>query len=267
MLYHQTDHGKLFLVNNLIKLRSYRDNQFDIAIADPPYGIGEDGAKNHSRGAKTGFKGQKRQAKYEATKYTPKDWDKSIPSEEYFYHLRRVSKNQIIFGGNYFQSVTWNYGNEDFPDIRTVLGATNAWVVWDKDNGGNDFADAELAWTSFNSAVRICKYRWNGMLQGNMKRKENRFHPTQKPVYVYRWLLRKYAKKGMSILDPNSGSCSSLIACITEGMKYEGLEIDYEYFIKGSIRIENQRYGATSSHKDTAEEATFKQGHQGGLFC
>ena len=193
-------------------LRGISDKYFDLAIVDPPYGIGEDGAKNHSRGKLAN-----------ATKYAPKQWDRETPSTEYFLELMRVSKNQIIFGGNYFLD---------------YLGATSCFIVWDKENGVNDFADAELAWTSFNTAVRVFRFRWQGMLQGNMKEKEKRIHPTQKPVALYRWLLQKYARPGDKILDTHSGSGSLACACHAEGFDFLAIEKDSEYFAASVKRFE-----------------------------
>jgi site-specific DNA-methyltransferase (adenine-specific) len=193
-------------------LPSYPDKFFSLSIVDPPYGIGEDGLKNHSR---------RKLAK--PTLYIPKNWDREPPKHDYFQELFRISKNQIIFGGNY-------YG----------LPATFCYIVWDKDNSG-DFADCELAWTSFKSAVRKFKYRWNGMLQENMKFKETRIHPTQKPIALYRWLLENYAKPGDLILDTRVGSASSLIACEALGFEYVGYEIDKDYYEAAVKRIENWR--------------------------
>ena len=185
------------------------DKSYDLAICDPPYGIGEDGEKNHSRGNAA-----------PPTLYTPKAWDREIPTAEYFSELRRVSKNQIIWGGNYFP-----------------LPPTSCWVVWDKENGDNDFADCELAWTSFKTAVRKFRFRWAGMLQGNMAEKEKRIHPTQKPVSLYRWLLTKYAKPGQRILDTHMGSGSSVIAAVQERYEMLACEKDDEYFATAVERI------------------------------
>jgi site-specific DNA-methyltransferase (adenine-specific) len=111
------------------------------------------------------------------------------------------------------------------------------WIVWDKDNGENDFADCELAWTSFKTAVRKAKFKWQGMLQGDMKHKEHRIHPTQKPVALYRWLLENYAKPGDLILDTHVGSASSLIACESMGFNYVGFEIDEHYYNEAKKRM------------------------------
>lgn len=128
----------------------------------------------------------------------------------------RVSKNQIIFGANHF--------------IERINKNSSCWIVWDKDNGNSDFADCELAWTSFKTAVRKVKFRWNGMLQGDMKNKQERIHPTEKPIRLYEWLLKNYAKQGDKILDTHLGSGSSRIAAYNLGFDFWGYEIDKEYF-------------------------------------
>ena len=195
---------------------NYPDDYFDLAIVDPPYGIKEDGKSNHSRSILA-----------ETTKFTPKDWDKNSPDKSYFDELLRVSKNQIIFGANHF--------------ISKIPYDSSCWVVWDKENGASDFADCELAWTSFKTAVRKYKFMWAGMLQGNMKEKQVRIHPTQKPKQLYSWLLETYAKPTDKILDTHLGSGSSAIACHYFGIKeFVGIEIDKEYFDMASERIEKQ---------------------------
>jgi len=193
------------------------DKCFDLAIVDPPYG------KNIANIGKVGGDGGN--FKYEAKQYMPKKWDKEIPDKKYFNELFRVSKYQIIWGGNYFID---------------YLKSTPCMIVWDKDNSGN-FADCELAWTNFETSVRKIKWRWNGMLQQNMKNKEYRIHPTQKPVQLYRWLLKNYAKPGDKILDTHVGSASSLIACEREGFEYVGFEIDKDYYQDAKKRIERER--------------------------
>jgi site-specific DNA-methyltransferase (adenine-specific) len=185
-------------------MSQFPSKYFDLAIVDPPYGI------NIIEGGQVG--GEKCA---KVSQYKKSEWDSSIPSVEYFNELMRISKDQIIWGGNYMISYLRN---------------TPCFIVWDKDNTGN-FADAELAWTSFNSSVRIFKFRWNGMLQENMKDKEVRIHPTQKPVQLYKWLLKNYAKPEFKIIDTHLGSGSSAIACYDFGVaEFVGCEIDKEYF-------------------------------------
>ena len=196
-------------------MKTLPDKCFDLAIADPPYGIKEDGKKNHSRGRLA-----------VAQKYTPKEWDKEAMPKSFFDELIRVSKNQIIWGANHF--------------ISSIPYDSSCWIVWDKDNGASDFADCELAWTSFYSAVRKFKYRWAGMLQENMKNKERRIHPTQKPVALYEWLIMNYAPPSGIIFDPMMGSQSSRIAAYKLGFDYVGCELDEEYFYKGNERFKNE---------------------------
>src|SRR5690606_38885294 len=135
---------------------------------------------------------------------------------EYFSELIRVSKNQIIWGANHF--------------ISRIPFDSPCWIFWDKDNGSVSFADGELAWTSFDSAARKFRYRWSGMLQQDMKNKEVRVHPTQKPVALYKWLLKNYGNGGGKILDTHLGSGSSRIAAHDMGFDFWGYEIDADYF-------------------------------------
>jgi site-specific DNA-methyltransferase (adenine-specific) len=195
-------------------MKQIPDKYFELAIVDPPYGIGENGSRNKTRGKLAVAKDYK--AFYGD--------DLKPPDKEYFGELKRVSKNQIVWGANHF--------------ISNIPYNSSCWIVWDKNNGNNDFADCELAWTSFHSAVRRFLYTWNGMLQGNMKSKEIRIHPTQKPVALYKWILNNYATKGDKILDTHVGSGSSIIACYELGFDYVGYEIDTDYFNVAKKRIE-----------------------------
>lgn len=153
------------------------------------------------------------------------DWDASRPDAEYFKELMRVSKRQIIWGGNYFSD---------------MLRPSN-FICWDKrcnDAMSNNFADCELAWMSPElGPARMFRYVWNGMIQGNMRDKEERFHPTQKPVALYAWLYDHYAHKGDRILDTHLGSGSSRIAAYDAGLDFVGYEIDPEYFAKQETRF------------------------------
>ena len=195
-------------------MKQFPDKYFELAIVDPPYGIGVFDTKNMSRSYLA------RSKNYKAFSGNDK-----VPADgNYINELFRVSKNQIIWGANHFISV--------------VPLNSSCWVVWDKENGENDFADCELAWTSFKGAVRIFRFRWQGMLQGNMKVKEFRIHPTQKPAQLYKWLLTKYAKKGDKIIDTHVGSASSLIACHELGFDYIGFELDSDYFNLATKRLE-----------------------------
>lgn len=183
----------------------YPDNYFELAIVDPPYGINESGKTNKTRGKLAKSKD-----------YGNKDWDMQSPNKVYFKELIRISKNQIIWGANHF--------------ISKIPFDSSCWIVWDKQNGETDFADCELAWTSFKTSVRKFEFRWQGMLQGNMKDKEIRLHPTQKPVKLYEWILMKYAKEGDKILDTHLGSGSSRIAAYNLGFDFIACELDTEYF-------------------------------------
>ena len=220
------DKIQLFNADNMEVMKQYPDKYFDICIIDPPYGIGEDGLKNHSRGklAKT-------------TKFTPKDWDSDTPTQEFFNELIRVSKHQIIFGANHF--------------ISKLPFDSSCWIVWDKVNGESDFADCELAYTSFDTAVRQFTFRWAGMLQQDMKNKEERIHPTQKPVALYSWIIKNYVKHNMKILDTHLGSGSQTIAIdkanTIENMNLEfiGIEIDSEYFNDSVKRFKNYKQQKT----------------------
>lgn len=193
-------------IDCMVRLKEAPDNHWDLAICDPPYGIGEDGSKNHSRGLLAVSRN------YKAFSGN----DRDAPPTEYFNELRRVSRNQIIWGANHF--------------IERFGTDSPCWIVWDKDNGKTDFADCELAWSSFPTAVRRFKFKWQGMLQEDMANKEQRIHPTQKPVALYKWLLTNYAKPGDQILDSHLGSGSSRIAAYDLGFDFVGYELDKDYF-------------------------------------
>ena len=206
--------------DNMELMSRYPDNYFDLAIVDPPYGIGEDGAKNHSRGKAT-----------KPTKYTPKNWDKETPEQAYFNELFRVSKNQIIWGANYM--------------IDKIQKPSMGWIFWDKGMEAQDFSDGELAYTSFEKGLKKYRFVWNGMIQGDMKNKESRIHPTQKPVQLYKWVLKNYAQEGFKIIDTHLGSGSHAIA-VEEMNRFEKMnltltacEIDKEYFTDTTNRIIN----------------------------
>ena len=191
--------------DNMELMSRYPDKYFDLAIVDPPYGID---VTNQSQGKGGGVA--------KKIEYKKTDWDKSAPNEEYFKELIRVSKNQIIWGANHF--------------ISRIPFDSSCWIVWDKDNGETDFADCELAWSSFKTAVRMFKWKWSGMLQQNMKNKEQRIHPTQKPAALYKWILQNYANEGDKILDTHLGSGSIAIACHDLGFNLTACELDTDYY-------------------------------------
>ena len=192
-------------------LKRMEDKQFDLAIVDPPYGID---VANMNMGAGKG----KRCSKLQNRKWKPKDWDKETPTSEYFKELFRVSKNQIIWGGNYFE----------LPPCKN-------YIIWDKEiPEGLSFADCEMAWTSFDKAPKM--FRYSAYLD-----KASKFHPTQKPVSLYKWILDKYAKQGDKILDTHLGSGSIAIACWDMGYDLTGYEIDKEYYDNACKRLEKHK--------------------------
>ena len=203
----------------LPRMKEYPNNFFDLAIVDPPYGIGV-GSMHYTNGVDRAGKGVAKRRDYRH-----QEWD-FRPDEEYFKELLRISKKQIIWGGNYFSD---------------MLPPSRSFIVWDKrclDRLTNGFADCEYAWASKGCGVaRMFRYIWDGMLQNNMKDKEDRIHPTQKPVALYEWILTNYAKPGDKILDTHAGSGSSLIACENLHFKYVGFEIDKEYYDAACKRI------------------------------
>lgn len=196
-------------------MRQMADNQFDLAIVDPPYGIGF-GEFNRTNKRSDG-------TRYKADKYKNSGWDDSIPTQEYFDELRRVSKNQIVWGGNYFPPL-WDNGCKGF-------------IFWYKGNPVPNFADGELAWTSFNKVAKQFDYRYYGGLEGNTSA-SIKIHPTQKPVKLYEWLLDNYAEQGQTILDTHLGSGSIAIACHNRGYSLTAFEIDKEYFEAAKKRLE-----------------------------
>lgn len=204
----------VYLMDCIEGMKQFPDKIFDLAVVDPPYGIN---INNQSQG-KGGGVARK-------IDYTKKDWDKSAPEIIYFNELRRLSKNQIVWGANHF--------------ISRLPFDSSCWVVWDKDNGETDFADCELAWTSFKTAVRRFKWTWAGMRQQNMKNKEERIHPTQKPVALYDWIFKNYASEGDLILDTHLGSQSSRIAANKAGLDFVGFEVDRKYYDNGNKRFKN----------------------------
>ena len=189
------------------------ENHWQLSIVDPPYGIGMSGGN-------VGYEG--------ANNLERKDWDNEIPSEEYFLQIKRVSKNQIVWGGNYFK----------------VLWPTRGYIVWDKGAGfrGRTFAESELAYTSFDRNAKTFSY--DPLSQGDYRGK---IHPTQKPVKLYQWLLSNYAKPGDRILDTHLGSGSSAIAAHYAGHDFVGIELDEDYFNAASKRF----------NESTKQEALF----------
>ena len=198
-------------------LKAMADKQFDLAIVDPPYGIGMDGTIGIGIGKEKGFTRKK--------EYTKKNWDKEVPSQEYFDELFRVSKNQIVWGANYF--------TKQLPVIKN-------YIFWHKKGQSVDdkFNDGEMAFASLGR-TRMVDIWWNGV--GVINSGENKIHPTQKPVKLYKWLLENYAKKDWKILDTHLGSGSIAIACWDMGYDLTAYEVDKEYFDNACKRLETHK--------------------------
>ena len=214
---------ELLNVDCMEYMKGLDDNAFELAIVDPPYGI-------DAANILTGPQRKSGNGAAMKSEFAKKDWDKAVPDQNYFTELMRVSNNQIIWGANY---------------MSNFLPPSMGWIVWDKDNGTTNFSDCELAFSSFDRACRKYKYTWNGMLQGDMKNKEVRIHPTQKPVKLYDWLLSNYAKEGDRILDTHLGSGSSAIAAHYGGFEFVGCELDEDYY-KSAV----ERFGSSTAQID-----------------
>lgn len=192
-------------------MKGFKDNEFDLVITDPPYGIGIAKAGKVGGGSVRG----------KTKKFKPSSWDEFTPSQAYFDEIRRVSTNQIIFGGNYFAN---------------KLSNSRCWLVWFKRDGlpTRTFADAELAWTSFDSNTRVFSLRWDGFIRDS---KNDRFnHPTQKPTELLKWCIAQFKLEGQTILDPFMGTGSTLIAAQEMGCDCTGIEINQEYIDIASNR-------------------------------
>lgn len=205
--------NRLYNMDCMEAMREIPDKYFELAICDPPYG-GKDaiGLKDNS--------GIKKQAA-KRTQY--KVFENIAPTQEYFDELKRISKNQIIFGVNFYKAEGLDGGR----------------LVWDKH--GTAFGRAEIAYLSMTKSVEIYEYTWNGMIQQDMKNKEFRIHPTQKPVALYEWIISKYAKDNDKIIDTHAGSGSCLIAAHKTRHDFLGFEIDADYFQKAQERIKTEQ--------------------------
>jgi len=228
-----TDKIQITNEDNMELMARYPDKYFDLAIVDPPYGIGAD--KQSIKPVLVKQKNGTTLKVKNTNHYIQKNWDNAIPTDEYFKVLKRVSKNQIIWGGNYF-------------------GLIGGCLVWDKLNGESDQFDCEIAYNSLNNRTDLIYFMWQGMFQGiycgrdikkaliqqgNKQLNEQRFHPTQKPVALYKWLLDKYANPEDKILDTHLGSGSIAIACHDYGFELTACELDKEYYDKAIKRINN----------------------------
>jgi len=199
---------------NMELMARYEDNHFDLAIVDPPYGIGFSDYERGSSSLKT---------KERHTKNGKKKWDENIPNEVYFTELKRVSKHQIIWGANYFN-----------------MQPTQSFIFWYKQNPVPNFADGEYAWTSFSRPAKCFSFRYYGNLEGNTSASE-KHHPTQKPIALYEWLLMNYAKQGDKILDTHLGSGSIALACHNLGFDLTACELDKEYFEASQKRLKQHQ--------------------------
>lgn len=218
MTHYKTDRLDLHLMDCMELMQGYPDKHFELAIVDPPYGIGFDGDSTLGNNSSAKWKKPEK-----SNRYTKKNWDKEIPSASYFTELQRVSKNQIIWGGNYFTE---------------ILPPSGGWIVWSKGVAEDmSLSMAELAWTNCVNNVKICEFLWSGF-----RKCENteRIHSTQKPVALYRWLLANYAKAGDKILDTHLGSMSHAIAAHYAGLHLTGCELDPDYFAAGIERVKRE---------------------------
>ena len=204
--------NKVHLMDCMEGMADIPDNYFELAIVDPPYGVGASSSQFTREGKQTG-----RSKCVSGLGYKKGVWDECTPDSIYFDELYRITENQIIWGVNFFA------GFYRFSSGR---------IIWDKDNGENGYSDCEIALQTKTESIRQYKYKWHGMLQEHMGRKEKRIHPTQKPIDLYKWLLKNYAKEGDKILDTHVGSGSSIIACIDMGF-----EIDEDYHKAMTDRI------------------------------
>lgn len=214
--------GNITLYNDdcMEVMKTFKDKQFSLAIVDPPYGINAD-KKNSKRELKS-----KKSASI-SKDYGNQQWDSDVPNEEYFKELFRVSKKQIIWGVNYY------------PYSDLFVGGR---LFWDKGVTMPTYSKGELAYISWLNSIDVVKINWHGMIQHDMKNKEIRIHPTQKPVQLYKWLLKNYAKEGDTILDTHFGSLSIGIACHDLGFELTAIELDKDYYEAGKKRlIEHQR--------------------------
>ncbi len=211
------------------RMKEFPDKYFDIAVCDPPYGLKAELVRDRGTYAK-----QRNGSRIwvDSEKYDMQDWDNEPPGPEYFQELIRISKNQIIWGCNYF----------DFP----LMGGR---IIWDKCNDGSDQSGAEIAYCSFNNRVDVIRYMWRGMMQGksisegtvqqgNKALNEKRITPTQKPVAVYKAILGRYTHRGMKMIDTHVGSASSLIAAHDCGLRYVGYEISSAIYQRSKERLD-----------------------------
>ena len=221
--FYKQDKLSIYNMDNMELMKQIPDKYFDLAIVDPPYGIGFDSEKIGMSGGirKDGSQRyDKTWANRKITGYLNKQWDSAIPKIEYFLELKRISKNQIIWGGNY---------------MTDFLKPHGGWIVWEKGvPDGMTLSQAELAYNTCLNSINIVKILWAGYKK---QVQETRIHPTQKPVSLYSWILEKYAKEGMKIFDSHLGSGSNAIACHYAKMEFIGCELDSDYYNDSVKRI------------------------------
>ena len=193
----------------MLAMSEFPDKYFDLAVVDPPYGMGIDGQKLSIN----------KNPKHNRKEHLQKDWDKSTPEARYFRELERVSKNQIIWGANYF--------------VEHLIQGKKGWIVWDKGQHGLTMSDCELAYSSFDCPTRVVIINRVGLLR------DGTIHPTQKPIKLYDWIFKNYAKEGMKILDTHLGSGSSRISAYKAGLDFWGYELDKDYFDAQEKRFNN----------------------------
>ena len=241
--------NKVHLIDNMEFMKTVPDKYYELAIVDPEYGRSESGGVNRS-----GYVKQKDGSKkyVDGNKYKKKNWDKTPASEEYFSELLRISKNQIIWGCNYY--------NKNFGNGR---------IIWNKVNDGSDQSDCEIAYNSLTSRVDLFSFMWRGMMQGksiseghlqqgNKNKNEKRIHPTQKPIALYKWLLKNYAKPNDKIFDSHVGSGSNRIACHDMGFDYEGCEIDQDYWNDQELRFKKHTSQGSLFDTQDLQELIYK---------
>ena len=212
--------NEVYLIDCMGFMKGVPDKYYDLAIIDPPYGIGIDGQKESIC----------KNPKHNRKQHDKKNWDNAIPDKKYFKELERVSKNQIIWGGNYF--------------VPHLDKGTKGWIVWDKGQHGLTMSDCELAYSSFDCPTRVVVINRVELL------KDGTIHPTQKPIKLYKWLLTNYAKQGDKIFDSHVGSGSSRIACDKLGYYFEGCELDKDYWEAQEKRYKNYKSQLTINYDE-----------------
>ena len=218
MIEHKIGNSVVYNIDCIEFMKGLPDNYFQLSCVDPPYGIGA-GKKSFQSGTRKSYT------------HTDKDWDASTPPDEYWNELFRISKNQIVWGANY-------YANK--------LPISRGWVYWHKMVLTDNYSQGELAWTSFDCVMKFVEYKYqgnylgfrNGITTQSSTKEETRIHPTQKPIALYEWLLTNYAKEGDKIFDSHLGSQSSRIAASKMGFEFVGCELDADYFQQGNKRFE-----------------------------